>query len=90
MDETRSWLLQKNIMEFCGPNFTFPKDEASFKEFRESNNIHMINGYFFANVPDLNMCVGDRVNWHLFGMGSETDLHSGIKNCYRNIALMSV
>ncbi|XP_028410186.1 hephaestin-like protein [Dendronephthya gigantea] len=76
MDENRSWLLKKNIKEYCGPNFTIPQDEEEFKEFRDGNNIHMINGYIFGNVPDLKMCVGDVVDWHLFGMGSETDLHS--------------
>ena len=77
MDENRSWLLEKNVKEYCGPNFTIPQDEEKFKEFRDGNNIHMINGYIFGNVPDLKMCVGDVVDWHLFGMGSETDLHSG-------------
>ena len=78
MDETRSWLLEKNIKEYISPNFTIPQDEAEFKGFRDSNNIHMINGYIFGNVPDLEMCVGDRVDWHIFGMGSETDLHSSM------------
>ena len=75
MDETRSWLLDDNIKEYCSPNFTFPQDEAEFKAFRDSNNMHVINGYIFGNLPGLDMCVGDRVDWHLFGMGSETDLH---------------
>ena len=76
MDETRSWLLEKNIKEYISANFTIPQDEAEFKGFRDSNNIHMINGYIFGNVPGLEMCIGDRVDWHIFGMGSETDLHS--------------
>jgi hypothetical protein len=42
----------------------------------------MINGYIFGNVPGLEMCVGDRVDWHLFGMGSETDLHSSMYLVY--------
>ncbi len=76
MDETRSWFLEKNIKEYCSPNFTIPQDEDEFTAFRESNNIRMINGYIFGNVPGLDMCVGDKVDWHLFGMGSETDIHS--------------
>jgi hypothetical protein len=88
MDETRSWLLNKNIKEYCSPNFTMPRDEAGFKAFRDSNNIHMINGYIFGNVPGLEMCVGDRVDWHLFGMGSETDLHSSMFFVYLTVKLV--
>ncbi|XP_042316140.1 ferroxidase HEPHL1 isoform X2 [Sceloporus undulatus] len=35
-----------------------------------------INGYIFGNLPGLEMCAGEQVSWHLFGMGTETDVHS--------------
>lgn len=35
-----------------------------------------INGYMYGYLPDLTMCVEDKVKWHLFGMGNEADIHS--------------
>jgi FtsP/CotA-like multicopper oxidase with cupredoxin domain len=38
--------------------------------------MHSINGYIFGNLPGLVMRRGERVRWHLLGMGNEVDLHS--------------
>lgn len=35
-----------------------------------------LNGYVFGNFPEPEMCVGESVSWHLFGMGNEIDIHS--------------
>ena len=35
-----------------------------------------INGYMFGNLPEIKICQGRAVAWHLFGMGSEGDIHS--------------
>lgn len=35
-----------------------------------------INGYVFGNLPEVTMCAGDYVSWHLFGMGNEIDVHT--------------
>lgn len=35
-----------------------------------------INGYMFGNLPDLSMCKGNKIHWHLLGMGNEMDVHS--------------
>uniref|UniRef100_A0A8C4PN88 ferroxidase n=1 Tax=Equus asinus asinus TaxID=83772 RepID=A0A8C4PN88_EQUAS len=35
-----------------------------------------LNGYLFGNFPEPEMCVGESVSWHLFGMGNEIDIHS--------------
>jgi len=43
---------------------------------KEPNLKHSINGYIFANLPGLDMDKGDRVRWHLIGMGNEVDLHT--------------
>jgi FtsP/CotA-like multicopper oxidase with cupredoxin domain len=43
---------------------------------KEPNLKHAINGYIFANLPGLDMNKGDRVRWHLIGMGNEIDLHT--------------
>lgn len=34
-----------------------------------------INGYMYGNLPGLTMCKGDKVSWHLSGLGSEADIH---------------
>ena len=46
------------------------------EDFQESNKMRSINGYVFGNLPGLDMCLGDRVAWHVFSMGTETDLHT--------------
>ena len=38
--------------------------------------MHSINGYVFGNLPDLRLCLGDRVAWHIYSLGTETDLHT--------------
>jgi FtsP/CotA-like multicopper oxidase with cupredoxin domain len=43
---------------------------------KEPHLKHAINGYIFANLPGLDMNKGDRVRWHLIGMGNEIDLHT--------------
>lgn len=34
-----------------------------------------VNGYMYGNLPGLEMCEGDRVRWHLLGLGTEVDMH---------------
>lgn len=35
-----------------------------------------VNGMSFGNLAGLDMCVGDKVGWHVVGMGNEVDVHS--------------
>lgn len=35
-----------------------------------------INGYIYGNLPGLEMCADTSMSWHLFGMGSEIDIHA--------------
>jgi hypothetical protein len=37
---------------------------------------HAINGYIYGNLRGLEMNEGERVRWYLFGLGSESDLHT--------------
>ncbi|KAF7654103.1 hypothetical protein LDENG_00073910 [Lucifuga dentata] len=72
-DENLSWYLDDNIKTFTtAPNTVNKEDEG----FMESNKMHSINGFVYRNVPGLTMCKGDKVTWHLSGLGSETDIHS--------------
>ena len=74
LDENESWLLDENIKTYCSDPAGVNKEDEGFKE---SNKMHAINGYFYGNVPDLNICFGDYVRWHLAGIGNEVDLHTG-------------
>ena len=54
---------------------------ASFQIFdemgtRPEGQFYTINGFIFGNLPGLSMKEGERVRWHLLGMGNEIDLHS--------------
>ena len=42
----------------------------------EDTERHTINGYIYGNLPGLEMNEGERVRWYLFGLGSESDLHT--------------
>ena len=37
--------------------------------------MHGINGFLFANLPALDMCLNDKVSWHMIGYGNEVDIH---------------
>lgn len=42
----------------------------------EPGLMHSINGYIFGNLRGLVAKNGDRVRWHVLGMGNEVDLHT--------------
>ncbi|XP_063807512.1 ferroxidase HEPHL1-like isoform X2 [Pseudophryne corroboree] len=73
VDENASWYLEENIQTYCSkPDIVDVDDE----DFQESNYMHAINGFLFGNLPAVDMCLGDSVSWHLFGIGNEVDIHS--------------
>ncbi|XP_036371952.1 ceruloplasmin [Megalops cyprinoides] len=72
-DENLSWYLDDNIKTYCKTPAKVNKED---EDFQESNKMHSINGYLFGNLPGLTMCVGDKIHWHLLGMGNEVDMHS--------------
>ena len=51
-------------------------DISENDDYLESNKMHGINGYLYANLPGLDLCVGDRVSWHMIGLGNEVDMHT--------------
>ncbi|XP_068001032.1 ceruloplasmin [Melanerpes formicivorus] len=73
MDENLSWYLEDNIRTYCSEPSKVDKDD---EDFQESNKMHSINGYMYGYLPNLTMCVEDKVKWYLFGMGNEADIHS--------------
>ncbi|XP_067085759.1 ceruloplasmin [Osmerus mordax] len=72
-DENMSWYLDDNIKTHCSPTVKVDKEDEDFKE---SNLMHSINGYMYGNLPGFSMCVGNKIHWHLFGMGNEMDVHT--------------
>ncbi|KAM9436317.1 ferroxidase HEPHL1-like isoform 2-T2 [Clarias gariepinus] len=70
IDENESWYLEKNIAEFGSD-----KSDAESEIFQESNKMHCVNGFMYGNLPDLDLCLGDHVVWHMLGLGTEVDLH---------------
>ncbi|MFV2056693.1 MAG: multicopper oxidase domain-containing protein [Thiohalomonadales bacterium] len=57
--------------EFIAAFFIFNELEGA-----EPGLIHSINGYFFGNTTGFIMNKGDKVRWHLLGMGNEVDIHT--------------
>ncbi|KAJ7356217.1 hypothetical protein OS493_025970 [Desmophyllum pertusum] len=71
-DENESWYQEKNKNRANKPNEVDEADE----DYQESNKMHGINGYMYANLPGLDMCLGDKVSWHMIGLGNEVDIHT--------------
>lgn len=51
-------------------------EALSDDEEEEANLKHTINGYIFGNLQGLEVKLGQKVRWHLIGMGTEVDLHT--------------
>ncbi|XP_074525120.1 ceruloplasmin [Halichoeres trimaculatus] len=72
-DENFSWYLDENIRTYITyPGRNLKEDE----DFIESNKMHGINGYLYGNLPGLSMCQGNKIYWHMMGLGNEVDMHS--------------
>lgn len=72
MDENVSWYLDHNIEAYADATAV----EADSDDFIESNLMHGINGRLFANLPGLEMRLGERVRWYVLALGTEVDLHT--------------
>ena len=46
------------------------------EDYLESNKMHGVNGYLYANLPGLQMCLGEKISWHVIGFGNEVDMHT--------------
>jgi FtsP/CotA-like multicopper oxidase with cupredoxin domain len=57
--------------EFVTAFFIFDKADGE-----ERGLMHSINGYIFGNLRGLVMNRGQKVRWHVMGMGNEVDLHT--------------
>uniref|UniRef100_A0A8C2NEP5 ferroxidase n=1 Tax=Capra hircus TaxID=9925 RepID=A0A8C2NEP5_CAPHI len=70
-DEKHSWYFDDNIRTYTEAG----QVNANDPDFKESNVMRSINGYLYANLPDLTMCAEDRVMWHFISMGTLLDMH---------------
>jgi len=79
-NENQSWYLEDN-MAAAGLEEANSLDIDSFEE---SNLMHAINGFVFANRPigtsdtvlPMTMKSGEHVRWYIVGMGTEVDIHT--------------
>ncbi|KAF6715503.1 Ceruloplasmin [Oryzias melastigma] len=72
-DENFSWYLDENIRTHITNPVGDLKDD---EDFIESNKMHGINGFLYGNLPGLSMCQGNKIQWHMIGLGNEVDMHS--------------
>jgi hephaestin len=72
-DENQSPWIDRNIRTFARDAKGVDKSDDGFVE---SNLMHSINGYVYANLPGLSMKRGEHVRWYLMGMGTEVDMHT--------------
>ncbi|KAL5022876.1 hypothetical protein ScPMuIL_002031 [Solemya velum] len=71
MDENNSWYFEENIRRYTR-NSSLDREDA---DFIESNEMKGINGRMYGNLEGLDMCVGETISWHIFGMGHTLDLY---------------
>ena len=77
-DENESFYLNDSISLYMSPHIPAGTDWQTLYEnpvFVEGNKKHSVNGLLYSNLLNLNMTMGERVRWYVFGLGSETDLH---------------
>ncbi|KAG8184023.1 hypothetical protein JTE90_011521 [Oedothorax gibbosus] len=76
-DENDSLYIDENI-DRIAPHLTDQQRENIKRDinFRRSNMMFSVNGLGFGNLRGLDMCLGDKVGWHIVGMGNEVDVHS--------------
>lgn len=72
-DENASPYLGKNVRALRGGGRSVDREDEGFVE---SNLMHAINGYVFANGPGFHAEEGEKVRWYLMGMGTEVDMHT--------------
>jgi FtsP/CotA-like multicopper oxidase with cupredoxin domain len=69
-DENQSHYLEAERTKLAKP------PAADDADFQESNKMHSINGYVYADGPAMTMRQGQRVRWYVMSMGNEVDLHT--------------
>ncbi|XP_045184325.2 ferroxidase HEPHL1-like [Mercenaria mercenaria] len=71
IDENLSWYIDDNIARFTSQMAVNKTDQ----KFKTSNKIRAINGRTFGTLDGLQMCTGENVKWHMYGLGGQVDHH---------------
>ncbi len=69
-DENESHYFQDNLAAFA-PG----RNDTSDPEFVFSNIMFSVSGLIYGNLRGLNMGEGERIAWHILGLGSNLDFH---------------
>jgi FtsP/CotA-like multicopper oxidase with cupredoxin domain len=75
-DEGQSWYLAENARAAGLDLDAIRGDAARKSRFDFGNRKHAINGFIFGNMPVPEMRRGERVRWHVIGLGGTQDLHT--------------
>jgi manganese oxidase len=86
-DENQSWYLDRNIAEYAPAVKGAEKGEEIPVDlngeyslvgtaFADSNEKYTINGYLYANGPQMLMKQGERVRWYLLTIGNGINFHT--------------
>ncbi len=75
-DENGREKVQRALEKNKHHNRQHHEQKEKYEDEDEANLKHAINGYIFGNLTGLTAKYGDRVRWHLIGMGTEVDLHT--------------
>jgi hypothetical protein len=86
-DESGLGQAAKEAAEYAAwsPTGGAPLPWSKVQEVTEQGERAAINGYIFGNLPGLEAIEGERVRWHLFGLGSEVDAHTAHWHGFRVI-----
>ncbi|ORZ36328.1 Cupredoxin [Catenaria anguillulae PL171] len=76
--QNTTWTLaeEKALPPLIQANTTALATMETSDGFKESNMMHNVNGYFYGNLPGVNMEVGEHVRFYVLAFGNEVDIHS--------------
>lgn len=77
IDENESFYARDNAKRVF-PTATEAEIDGILSDsgFQDYNMMHVINGFVFASLPGLDICVDDKVDIHFIGLGGSVDMHS--------------
>ncbi|WAR10165.1 LOW QUALITY PROTEIN: HEPH-like protein [Mya arenaria] len=76
---TAFFIFDKNLSHLGTANFAArapARVDVVDPDFIQSNLYFSINGYIYGNLNGLDMEVGQRSAWYVFGMGMDDDIHT--------------
>jgi hypothetical protein len=79
LDESHSFLLDKNLAKYLPKVAASPKASAALLEdpgFVEANLKHAINGYLYCNLPGLEFAQGRPTRVYFMALGGSGDMHT--------------